>query len=166
MDQEYKAITPINIVKPMVKIQEGSSGEENGVLGLTTTSQIEAILESNQHQVQTQEVAGEENGLLRLTAPFSQVQEFVRPENNVTEIFDTGDILLDKNQTKYQPTPQEETETLCETEESSLVVDLAEALLDHAPIKDRLDTIRASKSTLMLDQQSWQSKVHLQDMLL
>ncbi|KAG5610581.1 hypothetical protein H5410_021862, partial [Solanum commersonii] len=28
MDQEYKAVTPINIVEPMVQIQEASSGEE------------------------------------------------------------------------------------------------------------------------------------------
>ncbi|KAG5610583.1 hypothetical protein H5410_021864 [Solanum commersonii] len=28
MDQEYKAVTPINIVEPMVQIQEALSGEE------------------------------------------------------------------------------------------------------------------------------------------
>ncbi|TMX00348.1 hypothetical protein EJD97_000973 [Solanum chilense] len=65
--------------------------------------------------------------------------------------------LLEINQT-----PQEESETLCATEESSFVADLTEAVLDHEPLKDRWDAIRASKSALLLDQQSWQSKVHLQ----
>ncbi|XP_049360286.1 uncharacterized protein LOC125824985 [Solanum verrucosum] len=124
-----------------------------------------AIVESNQHPVQiTQEAAGEENGLLGQTvSPFSKVQEFVMPENNVPEMFDTGDTLLEINQT---PRPQEEFETLCETEESSFVADLTKALLDHEPLKDISDAIRASKSTLLLDQQSWQSNAHLQDMLL
>uniref|UniRef100_A0A3Q7GX39 Uncharacterized protein n=1 Tax=Solanum lycopersicum TaxID=4081 RepID=A0A3Q7GX39_SOLLC len=76
------------------------------------------------------------------------------PKNNVPEMFDT---LLEINQT-----PQEESETLCETEESSFVADLTEAVLDHEPLKDRWDAIRASKSALLLDQQSWQSKVHIQ----
>ncbi|KAK6787138.1 hypothetical protein RDI58_015663 [Solanum bulbocastanum] len=122
-----------------------------------------AIVESNQHPVQiTQEAAGEQNGLLGQTvSPFSKVQEFVMAENNAPEMFDTGDTLLEINQT-----PQEESETLCETEESSFVADLTEALLDHKPLKDISDAIRASKSTLLLDQQSWQSKAHLQDMLL
>ncbi|KAH0658831.1 hypothetical protein KY285_027376 [Solanum tuberosum] len=112
-----------------------------------------AIVESNQ------EAAGEENGLLGQTvSPFSKVQEFVMAENNVPEMFDTGDTLLEINQT-----PQEESETLCETEESSFVADLTEALLDYEPLKDISDAIR---STLLLDQQSWQSKAHLQDMLL
>ncbi|KAH0662486.1 hypothetical protein KY284_027417 [Solanum tuberosum] len=115
-----------------------------------------AIVESNQ------EAAGEENGLLGQTvSPFSKVQEFVMPENNVPEMFDTGDTLLEIRQT-----PQEESETLCETEESSFVADLTEALLDHEPLKNISDAIRASKSTLLLDQQSWQSNAHLQDMLL
>ncbi|XP_049360336.1 uncharacterized protein LOC125825028 [Solanum verrucosum] len=112
-----------------------------------------AIVESNQ------EAAGEENGLLGQTvSPFSKVQEFVMAENNVPEMFDTGDTLLEINQT-----PQEESETLCETEESSFVAALTEALLDYEPLKDISDAIR---STLLLDQQSWQSKAHLQDMLL
>jgi len=34
------------------------------------------------------------------------------------------------------------------------------------PLNDRLDANRESKSTLLLDQQSWQSNAHLQDMLL
>uniref|UniRef100_M1DKR3 NAC transcription factor n=1 Tax=Solanum tuberosum TaxID=4113 RepID=M1DKR3_SOLTU len=186
-----------------VQIQE-APGEENGQLELNTFSQIQqpmipdfANVKSNitipeiydtlaeymgvdvlmnpnnellihpfdfsKHQVQiTQEAAGEENGLLgKNMSPFSKVQEFVMPENNVPEMFDTGDTLLEINQT-----PQEESETLCETEESSFVADLTEALLDHEPLKDRWDAIRESKSTLLLDQQSWQSKAHLQDMLL
>ncbi|KAK4721296.1 hypothetical protein R3W88_011529 [Solanum pinnatisectum] len=122
-----------------------------------------AIVESNQHPVQiTQEAAGAENGLLGQTvSPFSKVQEFVMPENNMPEMLDTGDTLFELNQT-----PHEESETLCETEESSFVADLTEALLDHEPLKDISDAIRASKSTLLLDQQSWQSNAHLQDMLL
>ncbi|KAH0679009.1 hypothetical protein KY284_020094 [Solanum tuberosum] len=103
-----------------------------------------AIVESNQHPVKiTQEAAGEEN------------------ENNVPEMLDMGDTLFELNQT-----PQEESETLCETEESSFVADLTEALSYHEPLKDISDAIRASKSTLLLDQQSWQSNAHLQDMLL
>ncbi|KAH0749297.1 hypothetical protein KY290_028529 [Solanum tuberosum] len=38
--------------------------------------------------------------------------------------------------------------------EFNFVVDLTEALLDHEPLKDRLDAIRECKSTLLLDQQS------------
>lgn len=99
----------------------------------------QATVESNQ-----------ENGPLGLTAPLSQIPE----------IFDRGDTLLEKHQTQNPP---EESETLWETEEiSSMVADLAEELLDHTPIKDRLDAIN---STVMLDQQSWQSKMHLEDML-
>ncbi|KAH0682546.1 hypothetical protein KY290_021127 [Solanum tuberosum] len=133
-----------------VQIQE-APGEEN------------AIVESNQHPVQsTQEAVGEENGLFGQTvSPFSKVQEFFMLENNVPEMLDMGDTLFELNQR-----PQQESETLCETEESSFVADLTEALLDHEPLKDISDAIRASKSTLFLDQQSWQSNAHLQDMLL
>ncbi|WMV34916.1 hypothetical protein MTR67_028301 [Solanum verrucosum] len=121
----------------------------------------QAIVESNQHQVQiTQEAAGEVNGLLGQTAPFFQIKEFVMPENNLPEMFNMGYTLLEKSQT------QEESMTLCETEKSSFVDDLTEALLDDVPLNDRLDANRESKKTLLLDQQSWQSNAHLQDMLL
>ncbi|KAH0679004.1 hypothetical protein KY284_020089 [Solanum tuberosum] len=120
------------------------------------------------NQVQIQEAlekrmaAGGENGLLGQTlSPFSKVQEFVMLENNVPEMLNTGDTLFELNQK-----PQEEFETLNETEESSFVADLTEALLDHEPLKDISDAIRWSKSTLLLDQQSLQSNAHLQDMLL
>lgn len=104
----------------------------------------QATVESTQPQVQTQE-----NGPLGLTVPSSQIQEFVMPENNMPGM---GDTLFEKNQMQHQPTPQEESETLCEIEEKfSMVVDLVEELL--------------SNSTVMLDQQSWQSKAHLEDML-
>ncbi|KAG5567919.1 hypothetical protein H5410_065064, partial [Solanum commersonii] len=99
----------------------------------------QGIVESNQHPVQiTQEAAGEEN-----------VQEFVMPENNVPEMLDMGDTLFELNQT-----PQEESGALCETKESNFIADLTEALSDHEPLKDISDAIRASKSTLLLDQQS------------
>ncbi|KAH0749341.1 hypothetical protein KY290_028573 [Solanum tuberosum] len=121
----------------------------------------QAIVESNQHQEQiTQEAAGEANGLLGKTAPFFQIKEFVMPENNLPEMLDMGYTLLEKSQT------QEESMTLCETEKSSFVDDLTEALLDDVPLNDRLDANRESKRTLLLDQQSWQSNAHLQDMLL
>ncbi|KAK4719071.1 hypothetical protein R3W88_017409 [Solanum pinnatisectum] len=107
--------------------------------------------------------AGEANGLLGQTAPFFQIKEFVMPENNLPELFDMGYTLLEKSQTQQEPKPQEESMTLCETEKSSFVDDLTEALLDDVPLKDRLDE---SKRTLLLDQQSWQSNAHLQDMLL
>ncbi|KAG5610569.1 hypothetical protein H5410_021850, partial [Solanum commersonii] len=99
-----------------------------------------AIVESNQHLVQiTQEAVGEENGLLGQTvSPFSKVQEFVMLENNVPEMLDMGDTLFELNQR-----PQEESETLCETEESSFVADLTKALLDHEPLKDISDAFRA-----------------------
>ncbi|KAK6787311.1 hypothetical protein RDI58_015836 [Solanum bulbocastanum] len=127
----------------------------------------QAIVESNHHQVQiTQEAAGEANGLLGQTAPFFQIQEFVMPENSVPEMFNMGYTLLEKSQTQHQPKPQEESMTLCETEISNFVDDLTEALLDDVPLNDRLDANRESKSTLLLDQQSWQSNAHLQDMLL
>ncbi|KAH0749318.1 hypothetical protein KY290_028550 [Solanum tuberosum] len=127
----------------------------------------QAIVESNQHQEQiTQEVAGEANGLLGQTAPLFQIQEFVMPENNMLEMFDMGYTLLEKSQTQHQLKPQEESMTLCETEKSNFVDDLTEALLDDVPLNDRLDAYRESKSTLLLDQQSWQCNAHLQDMLL
>ncbi|MCD9558868.1 hypothetical protein HAX54_016497 [Datura stramonium] len=114
MDLDYELITPFNFSE-------------------------QAIVESNELQVQIQEAAGEENGLSRLTT-FSQIQEFVMPESNVPETFDMGDKTLleeEKNQKQHQPAPQEESVTLCETEESSLVSDLGEAMLDHATMKDR-----------------------------
>ncbi|KAH0682552.1 hypothetical protein KY290_021133 [Solanum tuberosum] len=129
-----------------------------------------SAIRNNQVQIQealekrmiTQEAAGEENGLLGQTlSPFSKVQEFVMPENNMPKMLNTGDTLFELNQT-----PQEEFETLCETEESSFVADRTVALLDHEPLKDISDAIRWSKSTLLLDQQSWQSNTHLQDMFL
>ncbi|XP_059301975.1 NAC domain-containing protein 78-like [Lycium ferocissimum] len=115
------------------------------------------IVEYNEPQVQTQEAAGEENGLLRLT-DISQNQEHVMPEINVPEMFDTGDTLFEKNETQQ--------ETLCETEESSFISDLVEDMSDHATMKERLAASRMDHNTLMLDQQSWLSKTYLQDMLL
>ncbi|KAG5610574.1 hypothetical protein H5410_021855 [Solanum commersonii] len=88
---------------------------------------------------------GEENGQLELNT-LCHIQQPMIPD--------------------FANTPQEEFETLCETEESSFVADLTKALLDHEPLKDISDAIRWSKSTLLLDQQSWQSDAHLQDMLL
>ncbi|WMV34879.1 hypothetical protein MTR67_028264 [Solanum verrucosum] len=127
----------------------------------------QAIIESNQHQEQiTQKAAGEANGLLGQTVPLFQIQEFVMPENNVPEMFDMGYTLSEKSQTQHQLKPQEESMTLCETEKSNFVDDLTEALLDDVPLNDRLDANREITSTLLLDQQSWQSNAHLQDLLL
>ncbi|XP_049365724.1 NAC domain-containing protein 13-like [Solanum verrucosum] len=127
----------------------------------------QAIVESNQHQEQiTQKAAGEANGLLGQTVPLFQIQEFVMPENNVPEMFDMGYTLSEKSQTQHQLKPQEESMTLCETEKSNFVDDLTEALLDDVPLNDRLDANREITSTLLLDQQSWQSNAHLQDLLL
>ncbi|MCD7451478.1 hypothetical protein HAX54_012147 [Datura stramonium] len=154
---------------------------ENGVLGLTNAMPErnlpkEPLLDKNQPQHQPAPLMKVnwcicyglpevENGLSRLTT-FSQIQEFVMPESNVPETFDMGDKTLleeEKNQKQHQPAPQEESVTLCETEESSLVSDLGEAMLDHATMKDRLDAIRASHATSLLDQQSWQSNAITRD---
>ncbi|KAM3375208.1 hypothetical protein P3S68_013922 [Capsicum galapagoense] len=122
-------------------------------------------VESNEPRMQTREAAGEVNGLLGLNALFPQ--EPAVPENNVPEMFDMGETLLEKNQTQHQPAPQEESETLCETGQSSFVVsDLGKAMLDHTTMEERLAALRANHSSLMSDQQSWLSKAHLQDMLL
>ncbi|KAM3375207.1 hypothetical protein P3S68_013921 [Capsicum galapagoense] len=124
-------------------------------------------VQSNAPQMQTQEAADEVKGLLGLTAPFSQIQESMMTENNKPETFDMGDTLFEKNQTQHQPAPEEESETLCETEQSSFVVsDLVKAMLNHATMEERFAALRASQITLMFDQQSWKSKTHLQDMLL
>ncbi|KAM3308325.1 hypothetical protein P3S67_010069 [Capsicum chacoense] len=174
------------------RIQE-VPGEENGHLELYTFSQIQepvapdfknanselnmpdifdtldeymvVTVESNEPRMQTREAAGEVNGLLGLNALFPQ--EPAVPENNVPEMFDMGETLLEKNQTQHQPAPQEESETLCETGQSSFVVsDLGKAMLDHTTMEERLAALRANQSSLMSDQQSWLSKAHLQDMLL
>ncbi|KAH0679000.1 hypothetical protein KY284_020085 [Solanum tuberosum] len=122
-----------------VQIQE-APGKENGQLELNTFSHIQQHMIPDFANI-TQEAAGEENGLLGQTvSPFSKIQEFVMLENNVPEMLDTGDTLFELNQR-----PQEESETLCETEESSFVADLTEALLDHEPLKDISDAIRARK---------------------
>ncbi|WMV21442.1 hypothetical protein MTR67_014827 [Solanum verrucosum] len=70
MDQEYKAITPINIVEPVLQIQESSSDEEK----------INALFENpamevDDVEVQIQEAAGEGNGVLEF--------ENTIPENNL-----------------------------------------------------------------------------------
>ncbi|XP_027773376.1 NAC domain containing protein 52-like [Solanum pennellii] len=118
----------------------------------------QSIVESNQVQITQEAAAGEANRLLGQTAPFFQIQEFVMPE-----MFDMGYTLLE---TQQEPKPQEECKTLCETEKSSFLDDLTEALLDDVPLNDRLNINRESKIILLLDQQSWQSNAHLQDMLL
>ncbi|KAF3623743.1 Endosomal targeting BRO1-like domain-containing protein, putative isoform 1 [Capsicum annuum] len=111
-------------------------------------------VESNEPQMQTQEATGEVNGLLELTASFSQ--EPAVPENNMPEMFDMGETLLEKKQIQHQPSPQEESETLCETEQSSFDVSyLVKAMLDYTTMEEKLAALRANQSSLISNQQSW-----------
>ncbi|WMV36275.1 hypothetical protein MTR67_029660 [Solanum verrucosum] len=70
MDQEYKAITPINIVEPVLQIQESSSDEEK-INALFENP----VMEVDDVEVQIQEAAGEGNGVLEF--------ENTIPENNL-----------------------------------------------------------------------------------
>ncbi|XP_055831962.1 NAC domain-containing protein 1-like [Solanum dulcamara] len=119
MDQQYynNAITPISIVEPMaeVQIQEASSGEENHVLGLTTSSQIQesmnsVLLENNDtvirdmwnenygmisHPINTVEPMAKvqiqeasENDVLGLTS-FSQIQE-----SSINGLLENNDTVI------------------------------------------------------------------------
>ncbi|KAF3637626.1 hypothetical protein FXO37_24790 [Capsicum annuum] len=115
---------------------------------------VGVTVESNEPQMQTQEATGEVNGLLGLNASFSQ--EPAVPEDNVPEMFDMGETLLEKNQIQHQPSPQEESETLCETEQSSFdVSDLVKAMLDYTTMEEKLAALRANQSSLISNQQSW-----------
>uniref|UniRef100_M1DBU3 NAC domain-containing protein n=1 Tax=Solanum tuberosum TaxID=4113 RepID=M1DBU3_SOLTU len=84
LDHEYKAVTPINIVEPMVQIQEASSGEEiikeqfenddpeitcmwNEDYGMNNhpINVVEnPVMEVDDVEVQIQEAVGEESGVL------------------------------------------------------------------------------------------------------
>ncbi|KAJ8560274.1 hypothetical protein K7X08_004332 [Anisodus acutangulus] len=85
---------------------------------ITTINVVEPMVESDDPKVQIEEAAGKANGVLGLTTS-SQIQESMIPDsenvmskNNDPQIMDTsaentGDIVLEKNQTQQPPPPQE-----------------------------------------------------------
>ncbi|KAH0679010.1 hypothetical protein KY284_020095 [Solanum tuberosum] len=95
MDQEYKAVTPINIVEPMVQIQEALSGEEKinellenddpeitrmwnedyGMINHPINVVENPAMEVDDVEVQIQEAAGVGSGVLEF--------ENTMPENNL-----------------------------------------------------------------------------------
>ncbi|KAK4359893.1 hypothetical protein RND71_022122 [Anisodus tanguticus] len=187
--QEFENATPeINLPKENDRLTENTLLDKNSTLEGCISGVKEDYIAYLEHEAKgtsfVELLTIGRNSAMRNT--FTQIQEPVIPdfgnaeseinmpeilntlaeymENNVPEMFDMGDTLLEKDQAQHQP--QEESETPYETEESSLIYDLVEDMLDHATMKDRLDAIRMDRTTLMLDQQSWLSKTHLQDMLL
>ncbi|OIT00848.1 hypothetical protein A4A49_21091 [Nicotiana attenuata] len=112
--------------------------------GPTTTVEVpEVYLES------------ELNTILQLEGPDSVEPEVHTQEGGELVLLDEGtgneeDVLTG--------------ETITETE-SSFFSDLMDAMLDNAPMTDRLAAMRMDQ-TVMLDQQCWESKMHLQEMLL
>ncbi|KAH0660658.1 hypothetical protein KY285_027558 [Solanum tuberosum] len=81
MDQEYKAITPINIVEPVLQIQESSSDEEK----------INALQEP---VLQIQESSSDEEKIDALQEPVLQIQESSSDEEKINALLESNDPEL------------------------------------------------------------------------